>query len=150
MTNLTGASSLSNAGNHHLRLSADLNTLSVIREFVEGAALHAGLDPIAAGDITLAVDEAVTNIIVHGYQKKSGELEVRVEPLPNGVKIHLLDRAPLFDPCLCPMPDVNRPLEKRKPGGLGVYLIRQVVDEMSYRARSTGGNELVLVKYSNG
>lgn len=56
------------------------------------------------------------------------------------------DQAPLFDPTNAPEPDMSLPLDLRPLGGLGVFLIRQYMDEMSYRVTPQGGNELTLVK----
>jgi serine/threonine-protein kinase RsbW len=58
----------------------------------------------------------------------------------------LRDHAPLFDPTSAPMPDLTRPLEEREPGGLGLYLTRQMVDDWQYRVLPDDGNELTLIK----
>jgi serine/threonine-protein kinase RsbW len=60
--------------------------------------------------------------------------------------VRLRDGAPLFDPTLLPMPDVTLPLEVRPLGGLGIFLMRQSVDDMTYRVTPEGGNELTLIK----
>jgi anti-sigma regulatory factor (Ser/Thr protein kinase) len=92
------------------------------------------------------VDEAVTNTIAHGYQGEQGAVEVEVSRAGEDLVIRIRDEAPLFDPTIVPAPDVTLPLEQRLPGGLGIYFIRQIMDEMTHRVTPQGGNELILVK----
>lgn len=131
---------------HLLHIAAELNNLSVIRRFVQekGALLQADSDTIS--DVVLAVDEIVNNIIVHGYRNQGGMIEVAVNRLNNRLVVRLRDQAPAFDPTTRPMPDINLPLEKRPLGGMGVYLVMELMDKVSYSATSDGGNELVLEK----
>ncbi len=62
------------------------------------------------------------------------------------VMIRLRDLAPVFDPTRVPPPDLSVPLFDRQPGGLGIHLMRQSVDELRHRPRPGGGNELIMVK----
>jgi serine/threonine-protein kinase RsbW len=128
------------------RFSADLKNLAVIRRFVEEQMVGLGVDPEAIPSLVLAVDEAATNIIVHGYRNHGGTIEIEVGLEKGDLMIRLRDQAPLFDPTRIPPPDLTRSLEERAPGGLGVYLIRQAADEVIHRVTSEGGNELILVK----
>jgi len=129
-----------------LCIAARAEHLAKIRHFVEhtAAALGAGQEEI--DDLVLAVDEAATNVIVHGYQCQPGLIEVEVGRQGDALLVRLRDGAPLFDPTLLPMPDVTLPLEMRPLGGLGIFLMRQSVDEMTYRVTPEGGNELTLIK----
>ncbi len=129
-----------------LRIAAELKNLSTIRTFVEEEASALGADPKAVADMLLAVDEAATNIIVHGYQGRPGEIEIDVSRRGRNLVVRLRDQAEPFDPNQVPAPDLTLPLEKRPIGGLGVYLITRLVDEMQHRIRPEGGNELILVK----
>ena len=129
-----------------MRVSAERKVLAVIRDFVKNHAIAAGASAEEAVDLIQAVDEAATNIIIHGYQEREGEIEIEIRSHPQTVKVILRDNAPTFDPTKVPQPDINLPLEKRPIGGLGVHLIRHCVDEFSHCAPENGGDELVLVK----
>ena len=128
-----------------LRVPAELNQLASIRDFVEeqSASAHAAKSDTA--DLIQAVDEAATNIIVHGYKENPGSVEIEVCLKPGALVVYLRDQAPIFDPTLVPRPNLKLSLEDRPIGGLGVHLIRECVDEFRHSARSGGGNELVLI-----
>jgi len=129
-----------------LFVAAQVENLAEIRRFVleEAAALGAGEETTC--DLELAVDEATCNIMCHGYERRGGTIQVSVEREGDRLIVCLRDEAPLFDPTSHPLPDVTLPLEERPLGGLGIYLIRQAVDEMAYRVTAEGGNELTLIK----
>ena len=129
-----------------LRISAELENLRVIRSFVgeRGAAL--GADPDGLSDMILAVDEAATNVIVHGYRGQEGMLEVEVRPEADALVVCLHDQATPFDPDGIPAPALSAPLEKRPLGGMGVYIMRQLVDRVLHSVPPKGGNELTLIK----
>jgi serine/threonine-protein kinase RsbW len=133
-------------------VAANLQNLSRIRRFVaeQGAALGAALD--AVDDMILAVDEIATNSVVHGYGnldldasvEGKAEIEVEVRREGGALVVCLRDEADLFDPRDVPPPDLSLPLEQRPLGGMGVYLVNQLVDELTHAARPQGGNELTL------
>jgi len=94
----------------------------------------------------LAVDEAVSNIIEHAYEGREGEsIELTCEVDGDRLVVTLLDRGRPFDPSRAPAPDVHAGLSERKVGGLGIYLMRKLVDEVRYQA-TPSGNRLTLVK----
>ncbi len=129
-----------------LHLIATLSDLARIRQFVAEQAAAMGIPASKVLALLLAVDEAATNIIVHGYRGAGGPLEVQMGRVEGLVIIRLRDLAPVFDPTRVPPPDLSLPLFERPPGGLGIHLMRQSVDELRHRPRPGGGNELVLVK----
>jgi serine/threonine-protein kinase RsbW len=129
-----------------LHTTAELNNLGMIRRFVEESALSLSADEHTAYALVQAVDECVTNIIEHGYRLQPGSIDVEIERANETLTIVLRDHAPPFDPTGVPPPDLARPLEEREPGGLGIYLTRQMVDHWQYRALPEGGNELTLFK----
>lgn len=131
-----------------LSISADLYRLDLIRRFVEEKAAALEADPEAISAVVQAVDEAATNIIVHGYQKEPGIIEIEIWGEGDAFVVRLRDQAPPFDPTTLPEPDLSLSLEERPFGGLGVFLIKQFMDEMRYRVTPQGGNELTLVKKS--
>ena len=129
-----------------LRIIAEVKNLTEIRRFVEETATAIGVDPAVIPNVILAVDEAVTNIIVHGYQGQGGAIEIEVSLEGDALMIRIRDEAAPFDPTSVPPPDMILSLEQRTPGGLGIHLIRQIMDEMTHCVTPQGGNELTLVK----
>jgi serine/threonine-protein kinase RsbW len=126
--------------------AADLTDLAAIRAFVRttATALDASVDVVP--DLVLAVDEAVTNIIRHGYRGRSGPIGVEVERDDGAIVVRVTDEAAPFDPTTWPEPDLDVPLERRAAGGLGIHLVRTSVDRVAHRAAADRGNELILVK----
>ena len=129
-----------------MRIPAERKRLESIREFIQAQAALAGPTQHQIDDLIQAVDEAATNIIVHGYQDGPGMIEVEFERLDRMLRVTLRDQAPTFDPDNAPVPDLNLPLQERPVGGLGIFLIRKCVDELIHRVPAGGGNELILVK----
>jgi serine/threonine-protein kinase RsbW len=129
-----------------LRVAAELNNLETIRHFIEESARALHVDQETALDLAQAVDECATNIVEHGYQGQPGSIEIEIEWAGENLAAVLRDHAPPFDPTSMPAPDLTLPLEKREPGGLGIYLARRMVDDIRYRALPAGGNELTMLK----
>ncbi len=130
-----------------LQVTAELINLSTIRRFVEESALSLSADERTAYALVHAVDECATNIIEHGYRGQAGPIEIEIDRAGETLTIELRDHAPPFNPTGVPPPDLTQPLEKREPGGLGIYLARQMVDDMRHRALPDGGNVLTLIKH---
>lgn len=126
--------------------AAGLDDLAAIRRFVEETVTAVYPNPDAISELIIALNEAVTNVIVHGYQGQPGAIEIAVESSERLLLVHIRDQAPFFDPTSVSQPDVTLPLEKRPLGGMGVHMMRQFVDNLHYRAISSGGNELTLEK----
>lgn len=132
-------------GSNELEVPASVDELARVRAFVRQRATQLGADEASTADMVQAVDECVTNIIVHGYRDQSGSIHIEVPPDSGNLVVRLSDSAPPFDPTQVPAPDVDLPLRERRGGGLGVFLARDLTDRMSYR-RTAAGNELTLVK----
>jgi serine/threonine-protein kinase RsbW len=130
-----------------LRIAAELNNLKEIRRFIRETAALLGADTSVIADLVRAADEAASNIIIHGYQLGGGVIEVEVEREGKDLVVRLRDKATPFDPTCVPAPDLNVPLEQRTPGGLGIYMLRQAVDEVLHCVTPQGGNELTLIKH---
>ena len=129
-----------------LRVAADVQQLASIREFVEARAGALGVDPSAVYDLVLAANEIATNIVVHGYRGRPGAIEVEIQSAGDTVTIVLRDQSPPFDPTQAAAPDITVPLERRRPGGMGIHLTRRLTDALLYRTTRGGGNETTLIK----
>jgi serine/threonine-protein kinase RsbW len=129
-----------------MRLFAEFSDLVVIRQFIAQAIREAGLDERVIPDLQLAVDEVCANVLEHGYDGQCGEIEVVVEPIEGGVQASVRDWGAVFDPQSIPIPDVTAPLEQRRPGGLGLYLVRQVMDDVCFEFDAQQGNRTIMTK----
>ena len=129
-----------------LSVPARLSNLAGIRNFIRTALIPYCVDDDFLYQLVLAVEEAVTNIIMHGYHGSNGVITILIQPNDASVEIVMQDDAPPFDPTSVPPPRLDLPLAKRPLGGLGVHLMRKHSDEMSYRRTPAGLNELRLIK----
>ena len=130
------------AGSFQLKRSATLENLKEFREFAQESGSALEVRPEILGDLGLVVDEAVTNIVVHGYANDGGPVEILVRRDGEELQIVILDRAAEFDAERVETPHLDAPLARRKFGGMGVYLIRKLTDEAEFGRRPGGGNEL--------
>ncbi|WP_295409470.1 ATP-binding protein [uncultured Thiocystis sp.] len=128
-----------------LRLSATLDNLLAARTFLKSLAEQAGLDPRLAGRLELALEEVFVNICHYAYPTgQPGEIELRVCPGSDRFVLDVLDDGQPFDPETQPEPVLSTTLEQRAIGGLGWFLTRQMVSELSCR-REQGRNLTTLV-----
>ena len=126
---------------------ATLDNLAQIRDFIVKNASELGADSSSISDLLIAVDEAVTNIIQHGYQNRSGKVEIEIACEADTLIVRIRDTAPVFDLSNTAEPDLNTsPLEKEIPGGYGVFLIQHLVDIAEHQLLDDGRNELILHK----
>jgi anti-sigma regulatory factor (Ser/Thr protein kinase) len=129
-----------------LTFPANFEYLDEIREFVGGEARACGFSEKDIYSIQLATDEAASNIIEHAYEGISnGSLELSCEFKAGRLVIVILDHGRSFDPSKVAQPDIKADLSDRKIGGLGIFLMRKLMDEVHYEIVSSG-NRLTLVK----
>lgn len=128
-----------------LTLDASLEALAEISDFVVDQARVAGLDEHAAWEVQLAVDEAATNVIQHSYAATTGQLTISTQHIDGEFQITIRDRGKPFNPNDVPEPDLVSPLEERRTGGLGLYLMRKLMDRVEF-CFDEGENILVMVK----
>jgi len=137
-----------------LTVPANLDALEPIGQYVLEAATQAGLERKAAYRLRLAVDEIVTNIIVHGYNEVGleGDVVMRADLNADALTIIVEDTAQPFDPRVRPDPaNLDRPLEERDIGGLGVFLAIKGVDGFDYEyADGYNRNSFVMHRPAQG
>lgn len=120
--------------------------LEAITGFVARAARLAGLDESAVYHCELAADEACTNIIMHAYGGEDlGDIRLTCKSEPGALTVILEDHGRPFDPRTIMAPDLSGPLEELAEGGLGVHLMRQLMDEVLFEP-GEDRNRLTLVK----
>lgn len=138
------------ATSFRLNCKARLGALAEIREFVAASATALGLAGEAVEDLKVCVDEAATNIVKYGYGNEEGDLIVEIFRQGDEILVRMVDEAPPFDLGLVPKPELERPLQERPIGGMGVHLIKALSDGVSHTADPNGGNELVFRKRVGG
>ncbi|HEY8817819.1 MAG TPA: ATP-binding protein [Candidatus Limnocylindrales bacterium] len=126
--------------------AAQLGDLAAIRGFVRDASHSLGASREVADDLVIALDEAATNTIRHGYKGRPGPLLIDVFSEGSAVIVRLVDQAPTFDPTGHPTPDLDAPLERRPFGGMGIHLMRVSVDRLVHRSVGRSGNDLTFIK----
>lgn len=130
-----------------LTVAATLDALAHISAFITDATTRAGLDEHAAWQVQLAVDEAATNIIQHGYDAGApGEIELTWRTDNGQLIVTLRDRGRRFSPEHVPAPDITSPLEERQAGGLGIYLMGRLMDSVEFEFDDQNGNLLTMGK----
>jgi anti-sigma regulatory factor (Ser/Thr protein kinase) len=129
-----------------LEVDARLDRLADVRAFVRDVLGRSKLANDLAADVVQAVDECVANVIVHGYGGDHGAIEVEIGVEDGAVRAHVRDRARQFDPTAVPEPALDRPIEERVHGGMGIPLMRAFVDELRYRHLPDGRNEVTMIK----
>ncbi len=127
-----------------------LDDLAEIRRLIESAVVCLWEPGEVVTELVIAINEAVTNVLVHGYQGQPGHMVVKVSRDNAALRVCLQDQAWPFNPTAVPTPDITLPLAQRQPGGMGVHLMRQFTHRLQYRALPEGGNELVLVRQIEG
>lgn len=137
-----------NSGVSHLRIAGLLEQVALACEFVVQEARKAGLDDHAVYHCELAVDEACTNIVEHGFRLRGGQQSIDIFCHSDSRRfiITLVDDAPPFNPLTQAEPDPHAPLEQRSSGGWGIHFIKQLMDEATYQYHDNR-NHLTLVKF---
>jgi len=130
-----------------ISLAAELESLKIFRDFIADCCMQHGIPNDIVSDLKLAVDEACTNIIQHGYKGMDpGSIILSLRLEPQRILVQITDFGHIFEPADAPKPDVEAALEDRELGGLGLFLIYQTMDNVDYRC-SEEGNTLSFTKY---
>ncbi|MFC2083773.1 ATP-binding protein [Bacteroidota bacterium] len=131
-----------------LTIRSSTDNLSSVRDFTKGATEEIGVDQKSAGKIILAVDEACTNIIKHAYEySRGGKIHIKIKADNKKFSITIIDDGIHFNPDLVPEPNLMILQKEKRGGGLGMFLMRKLMDEINYTNISPNRNKVVLVKY---
>jgi len=134
-----------------LRVKSKTENLSAIRDFISEHALKAGIPIDTVENIMLAVDEACTNIIKHAYKlSPDGEIFLKIEYNQSKFIITIIDYGKSFEPELVPLPDLQKYYREHKVGGLGIYLMKSLMDDVKYTTVPGKYNQVLLSKNISG
>ncbi len=134
---------------YQLRIPSETDNLELIREFVSKVASKVGFDEDDVGKIELACDEACTNVIKHAYDqtKSQQSLDVLIKIEFDRFTLVVTDHGKGFDPEHIKMPNMKKYLAELKVGGLGIYLMKTLMDEVDYEIKPGIKNQVKMVKY---
>src|SRR5436190_7694825 len=131
-----------------VQFSAKFEYLDEIRDFVGEIARAGGFSDKDVYNIQLATDEAASNVIEHAYEDQpDGILELSCGMRGDVITIVLIDHGESFDPSEIPLPDLKADLSDRKIGGLGIFLMRKLMDEVHYEPKPDKSNVLTMIKH---
>jgi sigma-B regulation protein RsbU (phosphoserine phosphatase) len=132
----------------NLTFSAQIDQLHPMLDWIRQGLIAAGFDSKAACRVELASEEILVNIIHHAYKGTSGTIEIGIRIIPKDrIEIEIKDLGPPFNPLEEKKAlDLNASLDERKEGGLGIYFVRNIMDEIRY-LRQGEANFLTLVKF---
>lgn len=131
----------------HLILHNDIQQIPQLAEFVESVADIAKLDVGMTMSLNLALEEAVTNVIMYAYPPGSdGLVDVEAVIREKELRFILSDSGVAFDPTAAPEADITLDVSERPIGGLGIFLVRNIMDEVTYTRSDDGKNILTMIK----
>lgn len=131
---------------HRLILHNDIQQIPQLAVFVEKVARLARLNKAEAMTLNLALEEAVSNVILYAYPSGAdGLVDIEADIRPDSLVFILSDSGKPFDPTAAPDADVTLSAEERPIGGLGIFLVRSIMDEVRYE-RVDGRNIFTMIK----
>ena len=128
---------------HRLVLKNSVDQISLLPAFVQEAVKASKLNSELEGSLNLALEEAVTNVVLYAYPEGTeGDVIVDAAVTDKALTFTITDTGKPFDPTARPDVDINAGVEDRPIGGLGIHLVRQIMDDVRYERR---GNKNVLI-----
>jgi serine/threonine-protein kinase RsbW len=140
------------ANETHANFKVSYGSLDALRQFISQSAAVCGLGAADIYAVQMAVDEAFSNIVEHAYGGESPDIvECSCQIGADRLTIQLKDWGRPFDPSQVPEPDIAAGLEEREQGGLGLYFMRHLMDEVHFAyhrnpGEKEGCNLLTMVK----
>ncbi len=133
---------------YQLKIPSQTDNLELIRNFVSGVAKKVGFDANDTNKIELAIDEACTNVIKHAYKHdEHQDIDIAIKIDYQKIAIIVTDRGDSFRMKDVELPDMKDYLAELRVGGLGIYLMKTLMDEVDYKTDSKGQNKVKMVKY---
>ena len=131
-----------------LKIPSQTDNLEIIRNFISGIAKKVGFEEEDVNKIELAVDEACTNVIEHAYQHdESRDIDIAIKIDYQKFTVVVADQGRSFKMEEVEIPDMKSYLAELRVGGLGIYLMKTLMDEVDYRSKPGVKNQVRMVKY---
>jgi len=133
---------------YRLKISAATENLEIIRDFINRLAKKAGFNDEQVDQIELSVDEACTNVIKHAYKydaRKMIEIDVFIDP--EKIEIMITDRGNGFDLSKLAKPKLDEFIKHARPGGLGIHLMKKLMDKVKFNIEPGKKTQVSLIKY---
>ena len=140
-------SMMSNQINHIARFKTNSKTenLENIRKFVFEYSKNFGFNSYKSEELVLAVDEACTNLIKHAYKYNTDDtIIVELKSIDNNFLVSIIDNSPSFDPRLVQNPDLVQYKQECRKGGLGIFIMKSLVDSVDYEVSKNGNHRNIL------
>lgn len=132
---------------HILQVVGSTENLAKVRSFIRETAYSLGVNQTIIDKVVLAVDEACSNIIRHAYRPPAnGNITVKLSVENEQLTITLIDQGVSFDPQTIQSLDMKQYLSEKRVGGLGIHLMRLLMDNVEYYTNTDGLNTLKLTK----
>ena len=134
--------------NYQLKVPSQTDNLELIREFVSRVAAKVGFNSDDVNKIELAIDEACTNVIKHAYEKNSRQpIDIAIKLDYDKLTIIVTDQGKGFNVDEIKTPDMKEYLAEMRVGGLGIFLIKNLMDEVKFDVKPGVRNQVKMVKY---
>lgn len=131
-----------------LRFPSENRYLHMVHQLTKNLAESTGFEAVEAEQIALAVDEAATNVIEHAYGGEPGhEIEVHFDPEGESLDIVIFHEGQALDSVPVPEFDLDKLVAEKRKGGLGLTIMRQMMDKVEHGRAGTGKNMCVMVRY---
>ena len=134
-----------NAKKRRLTIKNEVDELTKLPEFVDTVCEEAGVDMALIASLNLALEEAATNVVLYAYDGGTGFVDIDAIYAPQQLKFVITDTGIPFDPTQMKDADITLSAEERPIGGLGIFLVRQIMDTVHYE-RVNDHNVLTLIK----
>lgn len=133
---------------YQLKIPSQSDNLAIIRDVVAKVASRVGFDTDEASKIELAVDEACTNVIKHAYANNSNQMiEVSIKVEEKKLIIIVADKGKGFNPDEIKLPDLNKSIKEGRKGGLGLCLIKTLMDKVEFEIKPGSKTQVKMIKY---
>jgi len=128
-----------------ISIRSDMAELAKLRDSLDRLGTELGVPGKPLMQLQVALDEIASNVIKYGWPDGGNhKLCVRITGQPGRIEVEVIDDGPEFDPRLAPLPEAA-PAGKRRPGGLGIHMVKQLVDRLEYE-RAGGRNRTIIIK----
>lgn len=138
---------MNNQDSKRITVEAKLNNLSKVNDFVETFLQELECSPKVQMQLELVVEEIFSNIANYAYGDEAGNviIEGKLEDDAAKFRLRFMDKGTPYNPLEQPEPDVNKGIDERPIGGLGIFLVKKNVDDITYQ-HEDGQNILTIVK----